>query len=121
MELEELERLLRTLRARDPRPGAGQGSGVARVIAPDLVAEPGPEGWSLRIEGSQLPTLSVDPEAPRTSAEGARDPAERRWRAARLERARQLFYWCLVNKISVEVPGKFESDFNASVRAAGKR
>jgi RNA polymerase sigma-54 factor len=90
VELEELERLLRTLRALDPRPGAGQGSGVARVIAPDLVAEPGPEGWSLRIEGSQLPTLSVDPEAARTSAEGARDPAERRWRAARLERAREL-------------------------------
>jgi hypothetical protein len=45
----------------------------------------------------------------------------KRLKGARLERARQLFYWCLINKISVEIPKKFESDFNASVRAAGKR
>ena len=45
----------------------------------------------------------------------------KRLKGARLERARQLFYWCLINKISVEMPTLFESDFNASVRAAGKR
>ena len=45
----------------------------------------------------------------------------KRLKGARLERARQLLYWCLVNKVSVESPRKFESDFNASVRAAGKR
>ena len=44
-----------------------------------------------------------------------------RLKGARLERATQLFYWCLTNKINVENPRKFESDFHASVRAVGAR
>ena len=38
-----------------------------------------------------------------------------------MERATQLFYWCLTNEISVENPRKLESDFHASVRAVGAR
>ena len=45
----------------------------------------------------------------------------KRLEGARLERATQLFYWCLTNGISVENPRKFESDFHASVRAVGAR
>ena len=45
----------------------------------------------------------------------------KRLKGARLERATQLFYWCLTNGISVENPRKFESDFHASVRAVGAR
>jgi hypothetical protein len=47
----------------------------------------------------------------------------KRLNGARLERATQLFYWCLTNRISVENPREFESEFHASVRAvaAGSR
>ncbi|MDP6763767.1 MAG: RNA polymerase factor sigma-54 [Planctomycetota bacterium] len=87
----ELERLLAVLRTLDPRPGAGlAGEPHARVIAPDLVAEPGEGGWNLRVEGSLLPTLEVAPEAARGAGEGERDPGERRWRAEARERAREL-------------------------------
>jgi len=48
-------------------------------------------------------------------------PVLKRLEGARLERATQLFYWCLTTKISVEDPRKFESDFHASVRAVGAR
>jgi len=44
-----------------------------------------------------------------------------RLEGARLERATQLFYWCLTNEISVENPREFESDFHASVRAVAGR
>lgn len=33
----------------------------------------------------------------------------------RRSRARQLFYWALVNKVPLEKPGKLEEDFNATV------
>ena len=42
-------------------------------------------------------------------------------KGARMERATQLFYWCLTNKINVENPRELESDFHASVRAVGAR
>ena len=44
-----------------------------------------------------------------------------RLKGARMERATQLFYWCLTNEINVENPHKLESDFHASVRAVGAR
>ena len=44
-----------------------------------------------------------------------------RLKGARMERATQLFYWCLANEINVENPHKLESDFHASVRAVGAR
>ncbi|MAF65146.1 MAG: RNA polymerase sigma-54 factor [Planctomycetes bacterium] len=87
----ELERLGGLLRNLDPRPGAGLGGETAaRVIAPDLVAEPGREGWDVRVEGSLLPSLEVDPASARGAWPATLDPAERRWRAARGERARAL-------------------------------
>ena len=35
----------------------------------------------------------------------------------RLARARQLFYWCLVNKQSIKDPVDFEAEFNSCVDA----
>jgi len=41
-------------------------------------------------------------------------------RGARASRARQLFYWCLIEKVVVEDPKKFESEFHRCVVIAGR-
>jgi hypothetical protein len=41
-------------------------------------------------------------------------------RGARASRARQLFYWCLIEKVVVEDPKKFESEFHRCVVVAGR-
>jgi hypothetical protein len=40
--------------------------------------------------------------------------------AARRERAQQLFYFCLVNKLTVAQPREFEQEFHRCVQAFGK-
>jgi len=42
-----------------------------------------------------------------------------RLEGARRERAQQLFDWCLVEKVVLESPGRFETDFNACVEVVG--
>jgi MoxR-like ATPase len=41
-------------------------------------------------------------------------------RGARASRARQLFYWCLIEKVVLDDPKKFEAEFDRCVRAAGR-
>ena len=41
-------------------------------------------------------------------------------RGARASRARQLFYWCLIEKVILDDPKKFEAEFDRCVRAAGR-
>lgn len=41
-------------------------------------------------------------------------------RSARASRARQLFYWCLIEKVVLDDPKKFEAEFDRCVRAAGR-
>jgi hypothetical protein len=41
-------------------------------------------------------------------------------RGARASRARQLFYWCLIEKVVLDDPKKFEVEFDRCVRAAGR-
>lgn len=48
-----------TLRGYDPKPGARFQPLAAPVREPDLVAERGPQGWTLALNRSSLPTLSL--------------------------------------------------------------
>jgi RNA polymerase sigma-54 factor len=48
-----------TLRGYDPKPGAQFQPMSAPVREPDLVAERGPQGWTLALNRSALPTLSL--------------------------------------------------------------
>jgi RNA polymerase sigma-54 factor len=48
-----------TLRGYDPKPGARFQPMSAPVREPDLVAERGPQGWTLALNRSALPTLSL--------------------------------------------------------------
>ena len=41
-------------------------------------------------------------------------------RGTRAARARQLFYWCLVENVLLDDPKKFEAEFDRCVRAAGR-
>lgn len=41
-------------------------------------------------------------------------------RGARSARARQLFYWCLIESVVLDDPKKFEAEFDRCVRAAGR-
>ena len=41
-------------------------------------------------------------------------------RGTRAARARQLFYWCLVENVLLDDPKTFEAEFDRCVRAAGR-
>ncbi|WP_136644894.1 RNA polymerase sigma-54 factor [Tabrizicola sp. YIM 78059] len=48
-----------TLRGYDPKPGARFEPCAAPVREPDLIAEKGPDGWTVSLNRSALPTVSV--------------------------------------------------------------
>lgn len=47
------------LRGYDPKPGAVFEPGAAPVREPDLIAETGPNGWTVSLNRSALPTLTI--------------------------------------------------------------
>lgn len=83
--------------------------GVADLarLASELLSIDGEITWSERRSG---PSTS-NPEFVRTGK------ALMNLKGPRLARARQLFYWCLVNKQSVKDPADFEAEFNSCVDA----
>jgi RNA polymerase sigma-54 factor len=50
-----------TLRGYDPKPGARFEPLAAPIREPDLIAEPGPEGWTVALNRSALPTVALAP------------------------------------------------------------
>jgi MoxR-like ATPase len=82
-------------------------------LASQILSVDGEISWQERLSDAN----SIAPEYARIG------PVLAQLKGSRLERARQLFYWCLINKVSVEKPLELEADFDAGVRtlADGKR
>ena len=83
--------------------------GVADLgrLASELLTIDGKISWSERIS-----TMTTEhPQLVRTGQ------VMRQLQGARLARARQLFYWCLVNEHPIDAPEAFEAEFNDCVVA----
>lgn len=73
---------LRRIRGMNPKPGTQFDDGAAPVREPDLAVMPGPDGWTVALNRSALPSLSVDAGAVDAGAGGGS--------AARLAEARDI-------------------------------
>jgi len=92
VELEQLAELLELLRRLDPRPGAEAGAADTPVpIRPDVVVERGELGsWSVRVEWSSLPSVSLDPEIVSLARDASSTAEVKSWARERVERARWI-------------------------------
>jgi RNA polymerase sigma-54 factor len=89
VELDELGALLLRLRGLDPRPGADLTAGAARRLRADVVvAEEPPGSWSVCVEHSSLPAVSIDPEITGLARAADSSSEVRAWARERVERAR---------------------------------
>ena len=89
IELDELGELLEQLRGLDPRPGATLVEQQSPVLRPDVVVEREEDGtWSLRIERSCLPSVSIDPEIAELAHPRTPSKELRQWARDKVERAR---------------------------------
>ena len=89
--------------------GAEAVTDLAR-LASELLTIDGQITWSQRRSSADVPS----PELVRTGK------ALMNLKGPRLARARQLFYWCLINDQTIEDPGAFEAEFNDCVDAVRK-
>lgn len=91
VELEQLAELLQLLRRLDPRPGAEAHAADAPILRPDVVVERDDRGaWSVRVERSSLPTVSLDPELVALARDASSTPEVKGWARERVERARWI-------------------------------
>jgi len=91
IEMPELAELLLRLRDLDPRPGAEHEVIETPVLRPDVVVERGEDGaWTVRVERSQLPTVSLDPELVTLAKSKDSSQEVRGWARDRVERARWI-------------------------------
>lgn len=91
VELEELSLLLGELRQLDPRPGAELTATDAPVLRPDVVVERDERGgWSVAVERSSLPSVSLDPELVALAKDRGITPEAKSWARDRVERARWI-------------------------------
>lgn len=62
--MKDLRHAFATLRSFDPKPGTGFSTLSSPVREPDLTVRITETGWSVELNRSSLPTLSIDPKAP---------------------------------------------------------
>jgi len=91
LELDELALLLEQLRGLEPRPGAELAAEEAPALRADVVVERDERGgFEVRLERSNLPSVSVDPEVATLAKEGDSKGELRSWARERVERARWI-------------------------------
>lgn len=62
---EEVQRCVAAIRRMDPKPGAAFDDDPAPLREPDLILRPGPAGWTVELNRSNLPTIRIrDPVVP---------------------------------------------------------
>jgi RNA polymerase sigma-54 factor len=89
VELEELAGLLEELRGLDPRPAAELSSAGAPALRADVLVLPNEDGkWEVRVDRSNLPSVSLDPELCAHAQDASQTKASRDWARERIERAR---------------------------------
>ncbi|MFT7667626.1 MAG: RNA polymerase sigma-54 factor [Planctomycetota bacterium] len=88
IEIEELGTLMGQLRGLNPKPGAELCATQTPVLRPDLMIEREPDGsWALRLERSNLPTVSIDSEIVELSKDKNNTTNVRKWAREKVERA----------------------------------
>ena len=90
VELEELRALMSGLRGLDPKPGSALVERPTEAVRPEVVVEETADGYDVRVENANFPSVSIDADVESASREKGGDP---QWKAClrdRLERARWI-------------------------------
>lgn len=90
LDVARLNELVSTLRTLDPRPVAGLIADASPAIHPEVVVEPDGDGFSIRIDHSTLPTLSIDPDVRAVSRDRTQPTEVRQYLRGRIGQARVL-------------------------------
>jgi RNA polymerase sigma-54 factor len=90
IDIPRLLELLDSLRELDPRPAAELAAEAAPPIRPEVVVERDGADFSVRVDHSGLPAVSVDEEVQALAREKAVDAATRRYLRERVEHARWI-------------------------------
>jgi RNA polymerase sigma-54 factor len=86
----ELEILLARLRELDPRPAAQLDETCAPIVRPDVIVERDGDGFSVRVDASGLPAVSIDREVESLARDRQQPRDVRRYLRGKLERARWI-------------------------------
>jgi RNA polymerase sigma-54 factor len=88
---EDLDDMIRELRALDPRPGLRFGTDPLQTVVPDILLRPRPDGgWQIELNPETLPRVLVDHAYATTITAQAKSKAEREYISERMQTASWL-------------------------------
>jgi len=90
IEISELERLIDSLSALDPRPASALVEHGAPVIVPDVLVEWTPESFEVSVSASALPAASIDQEIAGLARDRDQSAQAREYLRAKVEQARWI-------------------------------
>src|SRR5262249_46566696 len=90
LSLGELDHLLARLRELDPRPAAQLDETCAPIVRPDVIVERDGDGFSVRVDASGVPAVSIDREVESLARDRSQPREVRSYLRGKLERARWI-------------------------------
>ena len=76
---EDLQDMVRELRAYDPKPGCRYGGEAVQTVVPDLFVAKTRDGWAVEINAATLPRVLVNRRYYRELSQGPQDKAAKAW------------------------------------------